>query len=269
MLAAQVLGLGLGATDAAAADTGHPPHHPGRTLGTVGTALRAGPDGGGPPLGGTVDGAVGGALDGLAPDGGADTAGTVETVGTAGTRPGQGLGGVLDQHLDQQLDQHLQQQLGAGELPLPGHHADRPDAFSLAAGLLSAVPPQPRAEDGARASRSGPEGGRDTGGTRPNSPAESPRAPEATVPVQRAAATPLPAAAPAATPAGSSRPAAPRPAPADAPPPTAAAPDRLTLTAAPTRPAGEGAVAVLIPIAAGLLLTAAAMYKHRGLPGGH
>ncbi|MFB7943993.1 hypothetical protein ACFC6L_03645, partial [Kitasatospora phosalacinea] len=46
------------------------------------------------------------------------------------------------------------------------------------------------------------------------------------------------------------------------------APDRLALTAAPARPPNEDAFAVLIPIAAGLLLTAAAMYKHRGLPGG-
>ncbi|MFE1319827.1 hypothetical protein ACFW58_19600, partial [Kitasatospora phosalacinea] len=52
-------------------------------------------------------------------------------------------------------------------------------------------------------------------------------------------------------------PAAPRP-----------APDRLALTAAPVRPPNEDALAVLLPIAAGLLLTAAAMYKHRGLPGG-
>ncbi|MFD7729809.1 hypothetical protein ACFV6F_05420, partial [Kitasatospora phosalacinea] len=92
---------------------------------------------------------------------------------------------------------------------------------------------------------------------------------------QRAPADAAPADAP---PAGTAVPSpAPVRVPAPAPPPGTARPrpaaprpdpDRLALTAAPARPPNEDAFAVLIPIAAGLLLTAAAMYKHRGLPGG-
>ncbi|MFC8721676.1 hypothetical protein ACFUEL_30230, partial [Kitasatospora sp. NPDC057198] len=102
MLAAQVLGLGLGATDARA-DTGHPPRQPGRALGTVvrtGTDTGAG-TGTGTGTGGLLDGAVDGAartVDGLDPVGAAD------------------LGDTLGHHL------------AGGELPLPGHQADRPDA---------------------------------------------------------------------------------------------------------------------------------------------
>ncbi|MFF2820415.1 hypothetical protein ACFVT9_33415 [Kitasatospora cineracea] len=244
MLAAQVLGLGLGAADARAADTGHPPHHPGRALGTV---VRPG-SGDGDLLDGAAD-----ALDPVDPVGSAGSAGSAVT----GSRPVEDLGSLLDHHL------------GTGELPLPGHHADRPDAFSLANGLLSAVPPQPRAEDAARASRSGPAAGRE--------PDENPvpAVPAQRTPADRGpAASPAPAAAPAAAAtATTGRTPAPRPAPAPgapspAPRPAPSAPDRLALTATPTRPAGESAVAVLLPIAAGLLLTAAAMYKHRGLPGG-
>ncbi|MFK0194827.1 hypothetical protein [Kitasatospora sp. NPDC090308] len=263
MLAAQVLGLGLGAADARAADTGHPPHHPGRALGTV---VRPGSDDGDPldgPVGeaaGTV-GAVGtagaagaaGAVDALDPAGTAGGAGGALPLGAVGDRPVQGLGATLGHHL------------GTGELPLPGHHAD---AFSLAAGLLSGVPPQLRPENGPRASRSGPANGRDPDGS------TAPGAPAPTVPAQRTSAdTPATttAEAPAAAAPAEPRTPAPRPAPplgTPAPRPSPTTPDRVALTAAPTRPAGEGTVAVLLPIAAGLLLTAAAMYKHRGLPGG-
>ncbi|RAJ43220.1 hypothetical protein K353_02243 [Kitasatospora sp. SolWspMP-SS2h] len=262
MLAAQVLGLGLGAADARAADTGRPPHHPGRALGTV---VRPGSDDGDPldgPVGeaagaaGTV-GAVGaagaaGAVDALDPVGTASGAGGALPLGSGGDRPVQGLGAALGHHL------------GTGELPLPGHHAD---AFSLAAGLLSGVPPQSRPENGPRASRSGPANGREPdGSTAPGTAAP-------TVPAQRTSAgTPATTAA-AALPAAPAEPRTPAPRPAPplgtpAPRPAPTAPDRVALTAAPTRPAGEGTVAVLLPIAAGLLLTAAAMYKHRGLPGG-
>ncbi|MFJ5884823.1 hypothetical protein [Kitasatospora cineracea] len=249
MLAAQVLGLGLGAADARAADTGHPPHHPGRALGTV---VRPG-SGDGDLLDGAAD-----ALDPAEPGGTVGSAGSAGPAVT-GSRPVEDLGSLLGHHL------------GTGELPLPGHHADRPDAFSLANGLLSAVPPQPRAEDAARASRSGPAAGREPDGD-----------PAPAVPAQRTPADRGPAASPAAAPATTTataatattgRTPAPRPAPAPgtpvrAPRPAPGTPDHLALTAAPTRPAGENAVAVLLPIAAGLLLTAAAMYKHRGLPGG-
>ncbi|QKW19637.1 hypothetical protein HUT16_11685 [Kitasatospora sp. NA04385] len=240
MLAAQVLGLGLGAADARAADAGHPPRHPGRTLGTP---VRTGADDGG-PLDGTVEGTIR-TVDGLDPADAVDA------------RPVQGLGDALGQQL-------------GGELPLPGHHADRPDAFSLAAGLLSAVPPQPRAADDAPGLPLRPrERPRAAPRPRPHPPSR-PSAPRRRRPAG-ATTTPAPAGTAAAT-ATAARTPARRPAPAlDTPPPPAPrpGPDRLALTAAPAHPAAGSAVAVLLPIAAGLLLTAAAMYKHRGLPGGH
>lgn len=236
MLAAQVLGLGLGAADAHAVDAGRGPGA-GRSLGTVVHEDEAELlDGAGPvaePVSGPVNGAVNGPID--------------------------DLGKVLHQHL------------GTAELPLPGQHADRPDAFSLAARLLPAVPQQPRPGEDSRASRSGPANGR-------------PGEPEVLVPVQRgpvdepapAPARPTAVSAPARPAAVRGTPlAAPDPAtPAPPPSPAASAPasdGRLALAAASPARSGrtEGALAVLIPIAAGLLLTAAAMYKHRGLPGGH
>ncbi|MFE1353054.1 hypothetical protein ACFW6T_13810 [Kitasatospora phosalacinea] len=286
MLAAQVLGLGLGTADARAADTGHPPQHPGRAHGTVlrpggearsGSAVRSGGEArsgsearSGGDEGGLLDGAADGTApavpatpaDGLAP---ADPVGTVDDAAATatGARPVQNLG--------QTLGHHLGHHLGTGELPLPGHQADRPDAFSLAAGLLSAVPAQPRPSDPPRASRSGPGDGREPGAPAAPGPSGAPAAvpaqrtradaaPADAPPVGTAVPSPAPVRVPApAHPLGSARPhpAAPRP-----------APDRLALTAAPVRPPNEDALAVLLPIAAGLLLTAAAMYKHRGLPGG-
>ncbi|RKE19164.1 hypothetical protein [Streptomyces sp. TLI_171] len=224
MLAAQVLGLGLGTADARAADTGRS-DPAARTLGR------------------TIHADDGGLLGATGP--------VLDTVSTAGTGAVTDLGTVLDQHLD------------TGELPLPGHRADRPDAFSLAAGLLSTVPPQARPADADRASRSGPADGR---------PGET----EILVPARRGPADPVllsPAASAAPPPlAGGPRPApvlVPAPVP-PAPSPPSPAPDHLALAAAPGRPTDqEGAIAVLIPIAAGVLLTAAAAYKHRGLPGGH
>ncbi|MFD7736447.1 hypothetical protein ACFV6F_39480, partial [Kitasatospora phosalacinea] len=187
MLAAQVLGLGLGTADARAADTGHPPQHPGHAHGTVlrpggetrsgdgarsGSGARSGGDDDG-LLDGTVDGTAA-AVDGLdpaAPVGTADPVGTVDGAAATGTRPVQNLGQTLGHHL------------GTGELPLPGHQADRPDAFSLAAGLLSAVPAQPRPGDPPRASRSGPGDGREPGTPAAPGPSGYPAAP---VPAQRA-----------------------------------------------------------------------------------
>ncbi|WP_457030159.1 hypothetical protein [Kitasatospora sp. P5_F3] len=151
----------------------------------------------------------------------------------------------------------LQDRIRSDGLPLPGQATTVPDAFAIAAVLLPAVPPQPRGDGEPRASRS-------SGG------AETP-----------AADTPLVATA-ALRPAVVGQPAA----------VTAAAPDRaatvarsadlqlvegswetvppeLTLaTAAPVETEGK-LTAVLVPIAAGLLLTGAAMYKHRGIPSGH
>ncbi|MFJ1755338.1 hypothetical protein [Kitasatospora sp. NPDC088134] len=227
MLAAQVWGLGLGATGARAAD------------GPVEAGRRGG---------GTVRAEERGLLDRAAPgpDGTAEAAGTPVPGGAPHPR-------LAPDELP--------------ELPLPGHRADGPDAFALAARLLAGIPAQPRAEEAGRASRSGPANGR-PGETEPLVPAQ--RAPAAATPAPPA---PPPASAPPTTPTGS-----PRPAPTTAPPPATptrpapAAPTRLALTtaAAPTHPSDtEDAVAVLLPIAAGLLLTATAMYKHRGLPGGH
>ncbi|KQV11789.1 hypothetical protein ASE03_13225 [Kitasatospora sp. Root187] len=151
----------------------------------------------------------------------------------------------------------LQDRIRTDGLPLPGQATTVPDAFAIAAVLLPAVPPQPRGDGDPRASRS-------SGG------AEAP-----------AAGTPLVATA-ALRPAVVGQTAA----------VTAAAPDRaapvvrsadlqlvegswetvppeLTLaTAAPVETEGK-LTAVLVPIAAGLLLTGAAMYKHRGIPSGH
>ncbi|WP_344558078.1 hypothetical protein, partial [Kitasatospora saccharophila] len=166
MLAAQVLGLGLGATAARAADTGHPPQHPDRALGTV---VRASTGGDG-PLDGPADGPADGALHGIRGTDGLDPADVVDG-GDDGTRPAQDLGDALGHHL------------AGGELPLPGHQADRPDAFALAAGLLAAVPARPRPADPPRASRSDPAAhGRAPGGPGPASPVApaavpAPRAP--------------------------------------------------------------------------------------------
>ncbi|GLW71802.1 hypothetical protein Kpho02_41010 [Kitasatospora phosalacinea] len=276
MLAAQVLGLGLGAADARAADTGHPPQPPGRALGTFvrpggearsggesrsgGEARSGGESRSGGDEGGLLNGTVGGAaaaLDGLDP---ADPADPVGGAAATGTRPVQNLGATLGHHL------------GTGELPLPGHHADRPDAFSLAAGLLSAVPAQPRPGDPPRASRSDSGDGREPGAPAPVATVPAQRAPVASPAAAPADAPPadtvLPSPAPAPVRAGSSLPPIPFGSPRPRPAVPRPAPDRLTLTGAPTRSPGEDAFAVLVPIAAGLLLTAAAMYKHRGLPGG-
>ncbi|MFB7948581.1 hypothetical protein ACFC6L_27105, partial [Kitasatospora phosalacinea] len=208
MLAAQVLGLGLGTADARAADTGHPPQHPGHAHGTVlrpggGTRsggearsadgprsdaeVRSGGDDGGLLDGPVDDTATGATVDGLDPADPADPVGTVNGAAATGTRPVQNLG--------QTLGHHLGHHLGTGELPLPGHQADRPDAFSLAAGLLSAVPAQPRPGDPPRASRSGPGDGREPGA--PAAPGPS-GAPAATVPAQRTPADAAPADAPPA-----------------------------------------------------------------------
>ncbi|MFJ5234599.1 hypothetical protein ACIQBJ_32455 [Kitasatospora sp. NPDC088391] len=231
MIAAQVWGLGLGATGARAAD--RPADPAARTLGGTVRAEE------GEVLAPVLDGTAG-AVGGIAP------------------APVAGLGGATHLHLAPGTPGRLP------ELPLPGHRADGPDAFALASRLLSAVPPQSRTEESGRASRSGPANGR---------PGET----ETAVPAQRtpAAATPAPP-APPADPAPAP-PGTPRPAAGGTPPPPSPtapatpAPTRLALAAAaPTHPTDtEDAVAVLLPIAAGLLLTAAAMYKHRGLPGGH
>ncbi|MFE4520036.1 hypothetical protein ACFRMQ_38425, partial [Kitasatospora sp. NPDC056783] len=163
----------------------------------------------------------------------------------------------------------LQDRIRAGGLPLPGQRAAVPDAFALASGLLGALPAQAWAAE-ARAAReddqAGPSSlaGRSTGLARP------------VLPPQRGAAQDPPAreaAATAVTEAGATAETG-RAADATTPPVSGSGtPERVTAadTAAATA-SGDGsatATAVLAPIAAGLLLTGAALCKHRGLPRGH
>ncbi|MFC5667662.1 hypothetical protein ACFP3U_32440 [Kitasatospora misakiensis] len=215
-----------------------------------------------------------GLLDGL-PDpapGSTPSARTPEAVGTTPEPDGAPLtvSGVL------------QDRIRAGGLPLPGQRAAVPDAFAIAFGLLSTVPAQSRPTE-ARATRGEPADGSSGGSARVGEGSRTGRTggdqhrPAAPPP---APASPDHSQAPSAghpDPAGTgSGPAAGRegsPAAAGAPAfGTAAAPaGRTTTTAAVTvaHDAAGTATAVLAPIAAGLVLTGAAMYKHRGLPKGH
>ncbi|MFI9786117.1 hypothetical protein ACIHEI_21860 [Kitasatospora sp. NPDC051984] len=195
MLAAQILGLALNATDARATGTGPAT----RTL-NPGPAVPAAAERGLAP---TLDGAVG------------------------------------------ELDAVLQR-----ELPLPGQ-ANGPDAFAIAARLLSTVPAQARPEDD-RASRERP--------VEPAAKAPAPRTPDDPA----AEATPLPTRRHVDN-LTTTRDRLPPP-----PDPTPEHDAALSLTASPADPDdNDSTAAVLLPIAAGLLLTAAATYKHRGLPRGH
>ncbi|MFG2693694.1 hypothetical protein [Kitasatospora sp. NPDC048407] len=195
VLAAQILGLALNATDARATGTGPAT----RTL-TPGPAVPAAAERGLAP---TLNGAVG------------------------------------------ELDAVLQR-----ELPLPGQ-ANGPDAFAIAARLLSTVPSQARPEDD-RASRERP--------VEPAAKAPAPRTPDDPA----AEATPLPTRRHVDN-LTTTRDRLPPP-----PDPTPEHDAALSLTASPADPDDNGSTAaVLLPIAAGLLLTAAATYKHRGLPRGH
>ncbi|MFJ5926406.1 hypothetical protein ACIQF6_27765 [Kitasatospora sp. NPDC092948] len=178
----------------------------------------------------------------LGPGSPADETALLGGTGPALTGAVGELGAVLEQHLRN------------GELPLPGQHADGPDAFAIATRLLSGVPQQSRTED--RASRSGPTEGR---------PAARVPAPAAPADPAQDQATPLPSRRHVDNLTTS---------PDRLPPPPAPTPGNdaplAPLAATPADPDdGDSTAAVLLPIAAGLLLTAAATYKHRGLPGGH
>ncbi|MFD7591785.1 hypothetical protein ACFV6D_01970 [Kitasatospora sp. NPDC059812] len=171
----------------------------------------------------------------------------------------------------------FQDRIRAGGLPLPGQRAAVPDAFAIASGLPDTVPAQGRPAE-TRASREGgpaelPATAR-PGATgvrsaapaataRPSGAAGAPPVQEATAPDGRSAAGPATSrdrtGATTALPVGPGAPAQPSE--------TLALADTATVTAV-----GDGsatATAVLAPIAAGLLLTGAAMCKHRGLPRGH
>lgn len=159
------------------------------------------------------------------------------------------------------VGQVLQERIRAGGLPLPGQATTVPDAFSIAAVLLPSVPPQPRGDDAPRASRSVPTAGEGRAA-----------ATGMTGPVQRAADTRSDVAHPvsaqvrrAATDSLGQPTAAVRVEDAD-PPPTE---QQIALTATAPVGSGDDCTAVLVPIGAGMLLTGAAMYKHRGIPRGH
>ncbi|MFC5646021.1 hypothetical protein [Kitasatospora cinereorecta] len=247
ILAAQVCALGLGIADAHAATT------PAGPAGLIGPAEA---------------GRSGAVRSGAVRSGGGDAGGTAGAPGSAAPSGRAEDPGLLGQLADTaapvleqpaaSVEQVLQDRIRTDGLPLPGQVAGVPDAFAIASGLVPGVPPQSRGADDPRASRS--TAGPDTA---------SPTGPGAVVPVQRTAAA-------AAVPAVDGHPAEVRPAPArpDGSPaePDAAATDDLALAAATpaARPdGGDTGTAVLAPIAAGLLLTGAAMYKHRGLPAGH
>ncbi|MFF4382473.1 hypothetical protein [Kitasatospora sp. NPDC001547] len=164
----------------------------------------------------------------------------------------------------------LRERIRAGGLPLPGQRAAVPDAFALASGLLGTAPARPR-PGGSHASR---EGGpadppaaarRRADAARPGVPRHREAAGEPLL--QEAAATTADEAGPA-TALGRTAVSAAPPASDDGRTPD---PVAIADTAAATT-SGDGSAtltAVLAPIAAGLLLTGAAMYKHRGLPRGH
>ncbi|BFV59232.1 hypothetical protein KCMC57_up43360 [Kitasatospora sp. CMC57] len=150
----------------------------------------------------------------------------------------------------------LQDRIKADGLPLPGQATSVPDAFAIAAVLLPAVPPQPRGDGEPRASRSG--------GVAESVVAETPPAVGAALPPAVAGQAVVPATAPGRSPASA------RTADLQVVQDSweAVRPEPTVATAAPVESEGE-LTAVLVPIAAGLLLTGAAMYKHRGIPSGH
>ncbi|MEU3568994.1 hypothetical protein AB0E96_11310 [Kitasatospora sp. NPDC036755] len=182
----------------------------------------------------------------------------------AGDGPAGGIDGVAGAAGDT-----LQERIRAGGLPLPGQRAAVPDAFALASGLLGTVPDRAR-PDGPRASREGgPEeptaAGRHTGTTLSTVPRQ--RAATSEPPVREAAATTADEAGPATAPGGTAGPADSAGARPGGTPEEVAVAD--TVAAAASGDGSATATAVLAPIAAGLLLTGAAMWKHRGLPRGH
>ncbi|MFD7907150.1 hypothetical protein ACFV4G_33535 [Kitasatospora sp. NPDC059747] len=206
---------------------------------------------------------------------------SAERAGTPARTPASNSPGLVDELTGTTgaANGGLQERIRAGGLPLPGQRAAVPDAFALASGLLGAVPPQGRPTATPAPREGGPAGSTATpgehGGTRSAHPAGSAPAARKAEP---AAAAPEPA-VPSGTAAGPTAPDATAgtghtgqtsTAPSTGAPGTPSAlalADTATVTAAKD---GSGtATAVLAPIAAGLLLTGAAMWKHRGLPRGH
>ncbi|WP_406198686.1 hypothetical protein OH807_15045 [Kitasatospora sp. NBC_01560] len=285
-LLAQLWGLGAPGAYAAAAEPLPEP-----VSRTVGRVLNGGqnPDGesaGHLPRDGREDGS---GTTAPGPAGAADKPhspgrGTPEQAATARSAPGQAaspellgelagatapVAGGLDAATAPPGDV-LQDRIRAGGLPLPGQRAAVPDAFAIASGLLGPAPAQATTAS-ARASRDAdtegtPVAGRSGTAARPASSTAAQRGPAAPPPA-RDSADGRPE-NPAPTGAGSRGTRA--TGPGTAAPQEALAPAGATLA---TAPAGHGlagtGTAVLAPIAAGLLLTGAAMCKHRGLPRGH
>ncbi|MFE6055134.1 hypothetical protein ACFQ6N_30660 [Kitasatospora sp. NPDC056446] len=184
------------------------------------------------------------------------------------TPAGEPTGGVPVDGTPGALDHVLRERIRAGGLPLPGQRAAVPDAFAIASGLFDADPAQARPAE-TRASREGVPAGLDTAG-RPRSGSAGPAVPrqrEATEATQVLEAAPVPAPASAADRPDGADAATPAAPDRDGTPETLAIDDTATVTAVDDGSAT--ATAVLAPIAAGLLLTGAAMCKHRGLPRGH
>ncbi|MFJ4096382.1 hypothetical protein ACIPYS_32810 [Kitasatospora sp. NPDC089913] len=294
--------LSGGGAPAAGASTGPSTALPGGVRGggaadggTPGTAPGPGPTpaprlpSGSPGPSPTPGPAPGPALPGQDP-----TAGLIDRItgpaptdasGADGTSTGLTTGGAVPE-LDGAtavVGSALQDRIRAGGLPLPGQRAAVPDAFAIASGLLGTVPAQARPAE-ARATRgeaaAGPAGGSArTGGSagtgRSDGDQRHPAAPPPAPASSDRPQYPAPGhpgssgtgGSPAAGPAPG-RPADGTPALAEAAPAT---PRAATTTAVVTvaHDAAGTATAVLAPIAAGLALTAAAMYKHRGLPKGH
>ncbi|MFJ3792107.1 hypothetical protein [Kitasatospora sp. NPDC090091] len=200
-------------------------------------------------------------------DGGPGSPGLLGGLATAAATPGSGPAGA-------RVGDALQGRIRAGGLPLPGQPAAVPDAFAIASGLLGTVPVQARTAQ-ARASRDGegvesavPYGRSGAAAGRPAPPPGAPHGPAAPPPVQGSADRQGSTAGPSGP--GSTG------APGAASVERSAAHENLAAVdpaVVAADPVGHGlagtGTAVLAPIAAGLLLTGAAMCKHRGLPRGH
>ncbi|WP_395296114.1 hypothetical protein ACF9IK_23615 [Kitasatospora hibisci] len=200
-------------------------------------------------------------------DGEPGSPGLLGGLAAAAATPGSGPAGA-------RVGDVLQGRIMAGGLPLPGQPAAVPDAFAIASGLLGAVPAQARtaqagpAREGEFVESVAPSGRSGTAAGRPVPPPAGPHGPAAPPPVQGSAERRGPTAGPSG-PGGTGVPGA-AAAERSAPHENLAAVDPAVVAADPVGHglAGTG-TAVLAPIAAGLLLTGAAMCKHRGLPRGH
>ncbi|MFF1902446.1 hypothetical protein [Kitasatospora sp. NPDC058218] len=280
---------GLGASGAYAAATGPLPEPVSRTVGRTLGDPALDEESAGHPAGAAGQDAP--AHESSAHSPGQTPAGQAPSDQTGQAGPGQAASpGVLGQLADPAVaavpvpgldaatvpvGDLLQDRIRAGGLPLPGQRASVPDAFAIASGLLGTAPAQTRSGR-VRASRDGDSGGpaaepRRAGGstaptTQPAPAAGGPHDPAAAAPVQepadrrdRTAGQPGPDGPEATARAAAADHSAPH--------------ENLAVPGPATAPAGYGlagtGTAVLAPIAAGLLLTGAAMCKHRGLPRGH